>query len=303
MYLKVFLSICILISSVWGFAQPNISFTFDDGSTLDMPGYEFDQWNQLILDHLNERQVRSILFVRGGDKATERGKFLLSSWNNEGHSLGNHTVSHINYSSNRVTYEQFKNELLVNDTIISGYSNYIPLFRFPYLKEGDTEEKIASFRAFMREVNYKNGYVTIDASDWYIDSRLRMRLREDPQADIEGYRQYYLKHLLDRALFYEKLAFELTGRHIKHTLLLHHNLAAALFLDDLIEMFRHKGWNIVGAKEAFEDPIFDVQPTVVPAGESLIWALAKQSGRYEHLLRYPAEDGRYEKEEMDKLGL
>lgn len=40
-----------------------------------------------------------------------------------------------------------------------------------------------------------------------------------------------------------------------------------------------------------------------PAGESLIWALVKQSGKFDDVLRYPAEEGEYEKEKMDILGL
>jgi hypothetical protein len=35
----------------------------------------------------------------------------------------------------------------------------------------------------------------------------------------------------------------------------------------------------------------------------LIWALAKQSGKFEDQLRYPAEDSQYEKDAMDKKGL
>ena len=31
-------------------------------------------------------------------------------------------------------------------------------------------------RAFLTDHGYKNGAVTIDASDWYIDDRLRKRL-------------------------------------------------------------------------------------------------------------------------------
>ena len=44
-------------------------------------------------------------------------------------------------------------------------------------------------------------------------------------------------------------------------------------------------------------------PNIVSAGESLIWALAKETEKYESLLRYPAEDGRYEEAKMDQLGL
>ena len=101
--------------------------------------------------------------------------------------------------------------------------------------------------------------------------------------------------------FYEKLSFEINGRHINHTLLLHHNLAAALFIDDLIKMFKDKGWEIVSATEAYEDPIYKTEPQF--AGESLIYAQAKDSGKSESILRYPAEDSRYEKDKMDELGL
>ena len=108
------------------------------------------------------------------------------------------------------------------------------------MKEGNTKEKVDAFREFLKSQDYRNGYVTIDASDWYIDSRLIKRLRENPLADLSDFREFYLNHIWERAQFYEKLSFEINGRHIKHTLLLHHNLAAALFLDDLIEMFRNR---------------------------------------------------------------
>ena len=84
--------------------------------------------------------------------------------------------------------------------------------------------------------------------------------------------------------------------------MLHHNLAAALFVDDLIALFKEKGWKVISAEEAYRDPIFENQPKNIPAGEGLIWALAKESGQFESVLRYPAEDSTYEKEQMDALG-
>jgi len=165
------------------------------------------------------------------------------------------------------------------------------------------KERIDGFRNFLQSQNHKNGYVTIDASDWYINSRLIDRLKENKDAEIEGFRKFYLEHLLDRALYYEKLSFELHGRHIPHTILLHHNLTSALFLDDLIKHFQNSDWQVINAEEAFLDKVYDEIPNNVPAGESLIWALAKESGKYEGQLRYPAEDSRYEKKRMNKLGL
>ncbi|MEM9673341.1 MAG: polysaccharide deacetylase family protein, partial [Bacteroidota bacterium] len=253
------------------------------------------------LDKLDSARVNAIFFVTGHNKADQKGKFLLESWNDRGHSIANHTYSHPNYNRDEVSATAFANEILRTDSIISNYENYTKLFRFPYLKEGNTTEKVDSIRQFLQAQGYQNGYVTIDASDWYINSRLRKRLASDPLASVEGFKQFYLDHLYERAQFYENLSHELTGRHIHHTLLLHHNLAAALFLDDLITVFKAKGWKVVSADKAYNDPIFNEIPSY--AGESLIYALAKDSGRFGNKLRYPAEDGKYEKEKMDRLGL
>ncbi|HYG18272.1 MAG TPA: polysaccharide deacetylase family protein [Ohtaekwangia sp.] len=293
----------MMLFPVWLHAQPTLSFTFDDGSTDDMPGYAFEEWNTMLLDHLDSAGVNAVFFVTGKNKMDSRGKYLLQSWNDRGHRIANHTFSHPSYNNPNTTFEKFGEEFLQTDSIINAYDNYIKLFRFPYLKEGNSREKIEQFRAFMKSHGYKNGSVTIDASDWYVSSRLVKRLKEDPDADIEGFRKYYLEHLYGKAVYYEALAFKLTGRHIKHTLLLHHNLAAALFLGDLTKFFKEKGWRIIDATAAFGDDIFQEQPGNVPAGESLIWALCSESEKCKALLRYPAEDSQYEKEAMDKRGL
>lgn len=290
--------ICLTIK-----AQPTISFTFDDGSTADRPGYPLEKWNEMLLGHLEAADVNAVFFVTGHNKLSKKGKYVLQSWNDKGHRIGNHTYTHPNYSKEATSFELFATEFLKNDSLIRQYSNFLPLFRFPYLKEGDTPEKVEQFRNLLTQHGYQNGYVSIDASDWYISSRLVNRLKKAPDSDISGFRDYYLEHLYERAVYYEDLSFQLTGRHVQHTLLLHHNLAAALFLDDLIAMFKEKGWQVVDADQAFEDPIFDTVPGAEFAGESLIWSIAKENGTLSKDLRYPAEDSQYEKEKMDARGL
>ena len=74
-------------------------------------------------------------------------------------------------------------------------------------------------------------------------------------------------------------------------------------MNDLIERFKREGWNIENYNEALKDPIYNELPSSMPAEQSLIWLLAKQSGQCDNKLRYPGEDGKYEKDKMDKLGL
>lgn len=264
--------------------KPKISFTFDDGATNDIGDFKLEMWNQLLLDNLKKHHLRAILFSSGYNKENEKGKYVLSSWNDAGHLIGNHTYSHPNFNSKAVSIEHFESELIQNDTIIDKYSNYCRYFRFPYLKEGNTIEKVNGFRQFLKQNGYKNAHVTIDASDWYIDSRLVKRLRENPKADISGFNDYYKKHLFSRALFYDSIAYQLTNRHIHHVLILHHNLAAALFLDDLIKYFEANGWEAIDTDKAYQDKIYNEVPDTVPAGESLIWTLAKKSGKFEKVL-------------------
>jgi hypothetical protein len=60
---------------------------------------------------------------------------------------------------------------------------------------------------------------------------------------------------------------------------------------------------LANAQTAYQDPVFSNAPRIVPAGESLIWAMAKESGKFEGKLRYPGETGEYEKDKLDRLGL
>jgi peptidoglycan-N-acetylglucosamine deacetylase len=283
------------------YCQPKISFTFDDGKTADHPPYMLEEWNRMLLDTLAAHNARAVFFVKGSSLDNERGREVLKSWNEAGHIIANHTYSHWNY--NTTPFADYRADFLKNDSLVKQYSNFTPMFRFPYLKEGESRQKIDSFRLFLDSMGYRNGHVTIDASDWYIDSRLTRRLKENPVEDLSAYKKYYLNHIYNRALFYDSLAVALTGRQIHHTLLLHHNLSAGLFMGDLIRMFKEKGWEITGADEAYKDEFFNNRPSTVPAGESLVYSLAKETGKFDAILRYPAEDARYEKEAMDKLGL
>jgi peptidoglycan/xylan/chitin deacetylase (PgdA/CDA1 family) len=300
-FLVCFLPCQFFIQFAGAQSKPSIALSFDDGSIASFAGYPLEEWNELLLSHLTKHGLKSVLFSTGKNKRTVPGQYILRSWDLAGHFIGNHTYSHPNFNNKNITLNDFKMELLRNDSIIRGYSHYWPFFRFPYLKEGNTPEKINGFRQFMAEKGYKNGHVSIDASDWYIDSRLVKRLNEHPDEDLNPYKQFYIQHLYQRALYYDSLGWSLTGRHIRHVLLLHHNLSAALFLDELIQYFKDHGWEIVDIDKAYEDPIYQETVDNVPAGESLIWALAKKSGKFN--LRYPAEDSSYEQLAMDALKL
>ena len=65
--------------------------------------------------------------------------------------------------------------------------------------------------------------------------------------------------------------------------------------------FEEAGWEWVDAAVAFADSVFMRAPNTEPAGESLVWALAKEAGGLEDRLRYPGEDSRYDIPGMDAM--
>ncbi len=202
-----------------------------------------------------------------------------------------------------MTLAEFETDALKNEPLIRAYPRFTCLFRYPFFKEGDTVEKREGMRAFLQKHGYRVGRATIDASDWAIDGRMKKRAEAIHRADLAGYRDFFLQHIWERAQFYDSLAQRVLLRSVRHTVLLHHNVLNALFVGDLIAMFRTKGWKPVDAQYAYGDPVYDQHPKILPAGESLIWALAKESGKFEKELRYPGEDDAYENPRMDALKL
>lgn len=186
--------------------------------------------------------------------------------------------------------------------MLAPHGSFYKLFRFPYLAEGKTEQGRDALRALLKENGYRTAPVTIDTSDWYIDARLTKRLQRGIGKPIHDYRSYYLGHLMGRAEYYDGLAKAVFGHAIDHVILLHHRMATAMFLDAALTMFDRRGWRLVDAAVAFSQPELLLQPDTLPSGQSLLWALAKEKGAGGEL-RYPGEDGYYEKTAMDALGL
>lgn len=284
--------------------RPEIAITIDDFNWNKSVRLVPEERNRAILGALKlHGDLKAALFVAGKHADNEKGKSLLGEWDRAGHLIGNHSYSHKYLNSSKVATEVYTADILKCEEVIKTFPHFQKLFRFPYLKEGETAAKRDAIRAFLKQHGYRIGHVTIDASDWAVDDRLSARLSKDPGVDLGPYRDFYLGHMWERALYYDDLAQKVLGRNVKHTILMHYNLLNALFLGDLLDMFKSKGWKLIDAADAFKDPVFFAEPKIVPAGESIIWAMAKETGKFNKVLRYPGEDSEYENAKMDKLGL
>jgi peptidoglycan/xylan/chitin deacetylase (PgdA/CDA1 family) len=293
---------CFVLLLALAFAVPapaqSVALTFDDG--LDPQARpEAATWNALILDALAKGKVTAMILPACKNAQTPEGLKLVKDWGQAGHFISNHTFSHRNLASSDMTAEAFIADVEKCHAMLSALPGWSARLRFPYLKEGDTAQKRDALRQWIAAHQYKPAPVSNDASDWYYSDRYLKWRKARPEGKQDVYRDAYLAHLWDRARYYDNLSKQVLNRSAKHVLLLHTNAINAQFLPDVIAMFRSKGWKIISPEEAFADPLYSMLPDTLPAGESILWALAKDGGGKG--LRYPAEDGKYEAELLDAL--
>lgn len=301
LYFPIFaLALSLLISICFA---SEVAITMDDFDVQESTLLPPAERNDRILLTLADQNIKADLFVACKFIQTKEAKKLLQKWNDFGHTIGNHTFTHPYFGKNITVADFLSKEITRCENQLKPYQQFQKIFRFPMLAEGNTTEKRDQLRQWFKNNGYSIGHVTIDASDWYIDQRMREKYNSDPKFNLLKYRDYYMAHIWDRAQYYNELSKKVLGHEVKNTLLIHFNLLNALYLNDLINMFKQKGWKVINANAAFKDTVFQSEPNSMPSGQSLIWALAKESGKFESELRYPGEDESYEKPKMDALGL
>jgi hypothetical protein len=144
----------------------------------------------------------------------------------------------------------------------------------------------------LTSLDYTNGYVTVDTWDWYIDKKCRDAAKKGLEIDTIALGRIYVETLWEAVQFYDNMAKEILGYSPKHILLLHENDLAALFIDDLVNLLRKRGWEIISPMEAYNDPIADRVPDVLYNNQGRVAAIAVEQ-EYDGPLRHVSESADY----------
>jgi hypothetical protein len=111
--------------------------------------------------------------------------------------------------------------------------------------------------------------------------------------DVDDLRDLYVDVITRSTEFYDAMAQETLGRSPHHVLLLHENDLAAMFVGDLVKELERRGFAIVPATMAFDDPIADPEPDTLYLGQGRVAALAHEAGGKPADLVSPTEDEAY----------
>ena len=254
-----------------------IAITIDDAPRPDSSYYTGSERTKIIIEKLVEAKVpQAMFFATGKNICTDNGRKRIKEYANSGHLIANHSYEHLNLD--KVGDREYSDDILKNQKIIKDLPNLCRYFRYPFLHEGNTVEKRDCIRAFLKKHNLKNGYVTVDNWDWFIDRVINKSKSEGKKINLENLKKLYIDHVWSTILFYDSVAVKYLGRSPKHTLLLHDNDATALFVADLANHIRENGWEIIPPIEAYQDPIADYTPETLMNNQGKVMAIAIDKG-------------------------
>jgi len=262
-------------------ATKRIALTFDDIPRSPGAFFTPDERTARLIAGLRAARVRqAAFFVNPGNLSQPHGaggERRIAAYVGAGHVLANHSWSH--RSLNATPAEDYLADIDRAEAWLRGRPGRRPWFRFPFLHEGGRDKaRRDAVRAGLAARGLRNGYVTVDASDWNMEALTVEAVRAGKRIDREALRSLYVETHVEAAEFYDSLARRAIGRSPAHVLLLHETDLAALWIADLVAALRARGWEIVSADEAFEDPLRSSMPDVPVAQGTIIEAVAWERG-------------------------
>lgn len=285
------LIIIILFCSLSAFSQ-EIALTFDDAPLGDGAIFTGEQRTARIIETLKRHHVRQTAFFVVTSQINNDGRKHLKMYTDAGHVLANHSHSH--NSIQAMGTANYIRDIQKADSILKATMlSYQSWYRYPFLDEGQTKTSRDSIRAALNALSLTNAYITIDNYDWHFNSAMEKAVQSNTTINHNELKKAYLEHIWNSIQFYDNIGRKVMGRSPKHVLLLHENDLAALFLGDLLQLLKDKGWKIISPEEAYTDPIAEEIPDVLFNGQGRVGAIAFSSGLKPEVLVQQSEDVNY----------
>lgn len=278
-----------------------IALTFDDAPTPDSVLMSGTERTQKLIAALKQAKVPDALFFVKADYINPQTAERLKHYIDAGFHLANHSFTH--QSANQLGVNGYAQDAYKAHLALKPFANLLAYHRFPYLHYGKNIVEINQLQNMLSELGYKDGYVTIDNFDWYISALITRAAEEKKTINYEKARDFYVHSLYESIEFYDAIAKKALNRSPKHVLLLHENDAAALFVGDLVEYLRSKGWKIISPQQAYKDPIAKIFPQVAFHKQGRVAAIANSKGVPESELRHPSENEAYINQSFTAAGV
>ncbi len=231
----------------------------------------------ITFNPLRERGLET--FVNPGSLADDPdGADRLTDYVVAGHVLADHSYSHPALS--KLTAAAYLADVDRAEGWLKGREGYRAWFRYPFLDEGGTDKaKRDAVRAGLKARGLRNGYVTVDGSDWQLESMTIAAKAAGHRMDMAKLRRFYVDQMMQGVEAHYANAQKVFGaKQPIHVMLMHETDIAALFIEDFVKALKAKGWTIVTADAAYADPLGRTIPDPASANGTLTGQIAQARG-------------------------
>lgn len=283
----LFLAFLAFGSLAFGQSDPKnrmIAFTFDDlpmtGAAMELK--EASDVTRKLIAKLKTDEVPAIGFVNESKLIVpgeiDRRTSLLEMWLQAGFELGNHTYSHV--SIDNATLDEYLEEVIRGETISKAISNKYKkpyrFFRHTQLRTGPTEEFRRNLDLLLKMRGYTIAPVTIDSNEYIYAVRYVEAIQKRDPALKQKIIDSYLTYMESVTAHFERISSGFLGYEPRQILLLHANRLNADCLEQLIAMYKSRGYGFVSLTEALADPAYRLPEVTSSRGLSWIhrWMLA-----------------------------
>jgi peptidoglycan/xylan/chitin deacetylase (PgdA/CDA1 family) len=231
-----------------------------------------------MLAVLKKHDIKAVGLVTWGNLRDAQDQELLARWRSAGHELGNHTDQHLDLSATPV--EEWIADAEAGRVALTEFlatrpepspQKTVRFFRFPYLREGDTEAKLDAVRRYLEETGQRNLPVTLDNQDWAFEVPWVEATRRGDAAAREAVARDYQASLRHSIRGYRALGERLFGRPVPQILLLHGGAVGAAQWDALFSWLEEDGYRFATADEVLADPAFQEAHRYVAERGASLW--------------------------------
>lgn len=236
-----------------------------------------------LLDVLAKHQVKAAGMVTWRNVGAE-GEALLDLWLKAGHELGNHSYEHLDYT--RTASGPYVEDLEKGRAALQAFldkrgGQKVRFFRFPFLREGDTLEKLRAVREYLERTGQRTLPVTIDNQDWSFEKPWVEARQAGDAARMARLGEDYQHALRLEVLTQTALGDEWVGRATPQVLLLHANEVGVAQWDALFTWMKGRGFRFAAPDEVMADSAFSLPHEFVGRYGGGLWQRLRHERRRE----------------------
>lgn len=126
-----------------------LAITFDDSPRAAKGLLSGPERANKLVAALAKHQVKQVAFFSVSKHLDTEGVTRLNTYSDAGHLIANHSHDHPDF--NTLSLTQYINNFVQADKHLKQFSTFTKMYRFPYLREGDTQEKRDGMRATLEK--------------------------------------------------------------------------------------------------------------------------------------------------------